>query len=62
VDGREYPTGGDVVTEIDGEPVATAEELQRAIDAKQPGDTITLTYFRGGETQTVEVQLDSRPS
>ena len=62
VDGREYPTGGDVVTEVEGEPVATAEELQRAIDARKPGDTITLTYSRGGETHTVDVKLDSRPS
>lgn len=62
VDGREYPTGGDVVTEVDGEPVGTAEDLQRAIDAKKPGDTITLTLVRGGDTRTVEVTLDSRPS
>jgi S1-C subfamily serine protease len=62
VDGREYPTGGDVVTEVEGEPVATAEDLQRAIDARKPGDTITLTYSRGGQTHTVDVKLDSRPS
>ena len=43
IDGREYPTGGDVVTEVDGEEVSSAEDLQRAIDAHKPGDTITLT-------------------
>ncbi len=62
IDGRQYPTGGDVVTEVDGEAVTTAEDLQRAIDAKQPGDKITLTLSRGGDTRHVEVTLDSRPS
>ncbi|MBA2462991.1 MAG: trypsin-like peptidase domain-containing protein [Actinobacteria bacterium] len=62
VEGREYPTGGDVITEVDGKPVGSAEELQRAIDAKQPGDTIALTYSRDGESHTVEVELETRPS
>ena len=62
IDGRQYPTGGDVVTEVDGEAVETAEDLQRAIDAHKPGDTITLTVVRDGDTRTVDVTLDSRPS
>jgi putative serine protease PepD len=63
IDGRQYPTGGDVVTAVEGEPVETAEDLQRAIDAHKPGDTITLTLSRGGDdTREVEVTLDSRPS
>ncbi len=62
VEGHEYPTGGDVITEVDGKPVGSAEELQRAIDAKQPGDTIALTYSRDGESHTVEVELETRPS
>ena len=62
VDGHQYPSGGDVVTEVDGEPVGSAEGLQRAIDAKQPGETITLTYVRDGESRTASVELESRPS
>lgn len=62
IDGREYPTGGDVVTAVEGKAVASAEDLQRAVDAKKPGDTITLTVSRDGETRSVEVTLDSRPS
>ena len=62
IDGREYPTGGDVVTEVDGEAVETAEDLQRAIDAQKAGDAITLTVDRDGETVSVEVTLDTRPS
>src|SRR5215204_5327835 len=33
VDGEQYPTGGDVITAIDGQKITTSEELQRAIDA-----------------------------
>jgi putative serine protease PepD len=62
VDGQEYATGGDVITEVDGRAVRTAEDLQRAIDSKKPGDTITLTYVRSGEEHTVDVKLAKRTS
>ena len=53
---------GDVVTEIDGEAVADADELRTLIDARQPGDSVELTIVRDGEEQTIEVELASRPS
>ena len=56
-----YSTGGDVITAIDGEKVTSSEELQRAIDAKQPGDTIEVTYWRNGDSHTVDVELTTRP-
>ncbi|HSJ94776.1 MAG TPA: PDZ domain-containing protein, partial [Gaiellaceae bacterium] len=61
-DGLEYPTGGDIVTALDGEPVASAEDLQRAVGAHRPGDTVTLTVVRDGETREVQVQLAERPA
>ena len=60
--GRDYPTGGDVITAIDGKPITAAAELQSAIDAKRPGDTIALTYSRSGTSRTVDVTLDRRPT
>jgi len=62
IDGQEYPTGGDVVTAIDGEAVSTSAELQARIDAKRPGDTVSITYSRGGKSHTVSVKLATRPS
>jgi S1-C subfamily serine protease len=62
VDGRQYPTGGDVITEVDGEAVGSAEDLQQAVDAKRPGDRVELTVSRAGETRTVAVELGTRPS
>ncbi len=62
LDGQTYPTGGDVVTEIDGRAVTSAAELQSAIDAHKPGDTIALTVVRNGDTRTVRVKLATRPA
>ncbi|MDQ2983574.1 MAG: trypsin-like peptidase domain-containing protein [Actinomycetota bacterium] len=62
VDGQRYATGGDVITAVDGKSVASADELRAAIAAKSPGDTVTLTYTRGGASHTVNVKLASRPS
>ncbi|MBD0329215.1 MAG: trypsin-like peptidase domain-containing protein [Thermoleophilia bacterium] len=61
VNGVSYPTGGDVITAVDGEPVRTTQDLQTAIDAHRPGDTVTLTVVRGGDTREVEVELGERP-
>jgi S1-C subfamily serine protease len=62
VDGERYAIGGDVITEFDGEKVTTAEELQRAVDSKRPGDTVSITYWRDGDTKTVDVKLTTRPA
>ena len=62
VDGEPYPTGGDVITEVDGQKMTTAEQLQRAIDARRPGDTVSITYWRNGSSHTVDVKLATRPS
>ena len=53
---------GDVVTELDGESVDSADELRRLVDAKSPGDAVEVTIERDGDTQTVEVTLGTRPS
>jgi S1-C subfamily serine protease len=62
VDGQSFPTGGDVITAVDGEAVTDGADLQSAIDAKKPGDTVSITYTRNGESTTVEVSLGTRPS
>ena len=53
---------GDVVTEIDGDAVESADELRRLIDSKSPGDSVELTVARDGDTKKLEVTLGSRPS
>jgi putative serine protease PepD len=53
---------GDVITSIDGQSVRSASELSSAIDAKKPGDRVTLTYLRSGQSHTATVTLAERPS
>ena len=61
VDGQERPTGGDVVVEFDGEEVTSATALQSAVDARRPGDTVSITIVRDGTRRTLEVTLAVRP-
>jgi putative serine protease PepD len=53
---------GDVVTAVNGERVSSGDDLRRAIDAREPGDAVSLTVRRDGETRTLRVTLASRPS
>ncbi len=54
--------GGDTIRAIDGKKISTGTELRSAIDAKRPGDKITVTYTRGGTSTTVTLTLISRPN
>jgi S1-C subfamily serine protease len=62
VDGQRYSTGGDVITHFDGKRITSADQLRRLVDAKRPGDSVRLTYSRGGKSRTVTVELASRPT
>jgi putative serine protease PepD len=53
---------GDVITAVDGKDVTTTPQLQAAIDAKQPGDKVTVDYARDGASHTATVTLGTRPS
>jgi S1-C subfamily serine protease len=61
VQGREVPTGGDVIVEFDGQAVTSATALQSAVDARQPGEEVSITFLRAGQRRTVEVTLALRP-
>ncbi len=62
IDGLPYTANGDVIVKVGGKTVATSDELRSAIDAKKPGDTVSLTVVRSGKQRTVEATLVSRPS
>jgi putative serine protease PepD len=53
---------GDVITEVDGAKVDSADALSQAIDSHQPGETVTLHVTRGDKNLTVQVKLGTRPS
>ncbi len=54
--------GGDILTAIDGQPVATDRDLIRYLDTKTLiGQTIQVTIWREGQQVTVPVILMERP-
>jgi S1-C subfamily serine protease len=44
---RRVPVGGDIITEVDGKPVGSPEELRLALESKRAGDVVKVTLFRG---------------
>lgn len=60
---RRAPSGavqpGDVIVGIDGEPVRETDDLFRALDAHEVGDTITLEVRRGSRTARIPVTLQA---
>jgi serine protease Do len=49
---------GDVITEIDGQKVGDAGELQVLVGQKQPGSKIMLKVLRDGKSMTIPVTLE----
>jgi S1-C subfamily serine protease len=58
---RSYRTGGDVITRIDGKPVDDPDDLSSAVGLLDPGATVTVEAWRGGERRDVDVKLGERP-
>jgi putative serine protease PepD len=50
---------GDVITKVDSRSVDGGDALIAAVRSHQPGDTVRLTYHRGGSAHTVSVRLHS---
>jgi len=48
---------GDIILAIDGQDIATANDLIVAIRSRSIGDTITLKYQRGSVTKSVQLTL-----
>jgi S1-C subfamily serine protease len=56
------PSGGDVITAVDGQAVSSVEDLGGYLDTqKKPGDTVELTVLRHGQELSVQVTLAEWP-
>lgn len=62
VNGLPVETQGDVVVQVDNQPVSAFDDLLAYIAFKAPGDKVTLTVLRGGQRQQIPVTLASRPA
>ncbi len=50
---------GDIITKIDDTPITSADSLVATVRSYRPGDEVTVTYLRGGNTDTAKLKLDS---
>jgi S1-C subfamily serine protease len=58
----QFVAGGDLIVGIDGKPIATPDDISAAIAGKQPGDKVTIEYYRGRAKRTATVTLGNRPN
>ena len=50
---------GDIITKVDGEEVLTIYDVMDLVNEHNPGETVSLEYYRAGQYYTVEILLGS---
>jgi len=54
---------GDLITELDGQPVSYVAQLQQTVGFRKPGETVNVTVVRpGGVKKVIRVKLAEAPS
>lgn len=61
VEGESWPAGGDLIVNVDGQPVPSVERLVDLIASKKPGDKIDLEVVRGTSRIHLDVKLGRQP-
>ena len=49
--------GGDLIVGVDGQQITNAQQLADIMNQHQPGDTVTVTFYRGRRKMTTRVTL-----
>jgi putative serine protease PepD len=52
---------GDVITELNGTPATSSDQLEALTITEKPGDVVTVKYYRNGQTSTTKVTLGTQP-
>jgi 2-alkenal reductase len=61
--GVEFKQGGDVIVQIDGQPVRSADDLVRIVSERlKPDQQSTFVVVRDGERKAIALRLAERPS
>ncbi|MPZ14697.1 MAG: trypsin-like serine protease [Chloroflexi bacterium] len=50
-------SGRDIITSLDDQPVRSVEDIAISLEQKNPGDSVRVTFIRGGASQTVDITL-----
>jgi S1-C subfamily serine protease len=63
VAGQSVTIGGDMIIAFDGTRIRNTDDLSTFLEEQTlPGQTIDVTIVRGGQTMTLTLKLDARPS
>jgi S1-C subfamily serine protease len=54
--------GGDIIVELDGDPVRKPADLNAAISDNKPGDRVSIKFYRGDKLVTKQLELATRPA
>jgi S1-C subfamily serine protease len=57
---RRIYIGGDVIVAVDGQRIGSQFDLNVLLNRKRPGDTVSVTVYRGGKKMDVPVKLGER--
>jgi len=57
---RRIYIGGDVIVGLDGQKVANQFDMNVILNRKRPGDTVTVTLYRGAKKMDIPVKLGER--
>ncbi|MEO8173352.1 MAG: PDZ domain-containing protein [Sediminibacterium sp.] len=50
----------DVISEVDGKTIASVDELKEKLKDLKEGDSIKITFKRGGQTQTADLKIPKK--
>lgn len=53
---------GDVIEQVDGQPVQDAADFQGLVEAKVPGDRLSLSLLRQGQSSQINLELGALPT
>ncbi len=57
---RDYSTA-DILTEIDGQPIRSADDLLATVESRKAGDSVLVTLRRGDDTLRLPIRLVEEP-
>jgi S1-C subfamily serine protease len=61
VDGVQYVIGGDLIVEVDGKPFRSWTDVDTLGRKHRPGDSVSVTFYRGHRLMTTKATLDPWP-
>ncbi len=54
---QQISIGGDLIVGIDNQEITSSQDISEIMNEHQPGDTVTVTFFRGRRRMTARVTL-----